>query len=272
MAKTTFFTHLFLITNHNKISIITAIIIGAIASNYILASFFDVTKAYLVSNCGIALFVVFTFILYGVGQFFLLRLARRAISQDLKIYTSVKKLEIFVWINQVVLSAIMLTIVISIMYSSQYNLGLFIVAAAIGSIPSIMLTALLGFSLLSWYRSNKQSIVVLLLGVSASIAAIAAVDNAVIITIIFLEKPDTIDPQTQIDFNQISSTKILNTLLYFTEEMAATIAALIQLTGIALLLRNFSRQIGQIKYWIIVCIPAAVVLMGLASTLLTSPS
>jgi hypothetical protein len=154
---------------------------------------------------------------------------------------------------------------------SQYSLGLFLTATALGTLPGVIMYGILGLRLLSWYNSNKTAGMVLLLGMAASTGAIAMAGNVVFLAIIVSEKPSVIDAQTEVDFNRISSSEILNAMFFSIVVMMAIISSMFQWAGIAAMMRHLSTRIGKIKYWMIICLPACALLVGLAPSLLAPP-
>jgi hypothetical protein len=129
---------------------------------------------------------------------------------------------------------------------------------------------LLGYKLLSWYRTDKRNIMMLLLGLSASTGALAQMDIIDIVDVVLSEKPAVIDPHTSVNFNATFPPHI--GVPYGQFIAVAVLSGLLEWAGIALLLRHFSKTMGQIKYWLIVCLPTVGLLAGMLPVIITSPS
>jgi hypothetical protein len=258
-------------TNRRTVRIVGCITLGSVIIDYILGTFFDIFKDQLTSNMGLVIFSAISILLYSIGQYYLLGFVRK-ISKDVKMAGIMNKIATITQTTQYILLAILLMIVTQMVLLSQYSLGLFLAATALGTLPGVIIYAILGLRLLSWYKSNKAGGMVLLLGLAASTGAIAMSGNIVFLVIIVSEKPSNIDIQTQVDFSHISSSEILNTLFFSIVVMMAIISSMFQWAGIAAMMRHLSTRIGKIKYWMIVCLPACALLAGVAPSLFGSPT
>jgi hypothetical protein len=258
-------------TNRRTIGIVGSIALATLIVDYILGTFFDILKDQLTSSIGLVIFSAISILLYGIGQYYLVGFAKK-ISREVRLADIMNKFATITQIMQYILLAILLIMVTQMVLLSQYSLGLFLMATALGTLPGVVMYAILGLRLLSWYNLNKTAGTVLLLGLAASTGAIAMAGNIVFLAIIVSEKPSVIDAQTEVDFDHISSSDILNALFFSIVVMMAIISSIFQWAGIAAMMRHNSTRIGKMKYWIIICLPAFALLMGIAPSLLVSPT
>lgn len=258
-------------TNRRTIGIVGSITLGSLIVDYILGTFFDIFKDQLTSSIGLVIFSAISILLYGIGQYYLVGFAKK-ISREAKLAGIMNKFATITQIIQYILLATLLIIVTQMVLLSQYSLGLFLTAITLGTLPGVIMYAILGLRLLSWYNLKKTAGMVLLLGLAASTGAIAMAGNVVFLAIIVSEKPSVIDAQTEVDFDHISSSEILNALFFFIVVMMAIISSIFQWAGIAAMMRHHSTRIGKIKYWIIIFLPACALLAGIAPSLLASPT
>lgn len=253
--------------SNKNISIIASITIVTIMLDFIIADFFNILGPQLNLSWQIALFATITIILYGVCQYFLIGFAR-TISAKLKTAIIFNRLVNLTRIIQYALLGILLIIIIEIICGLYYHVNLLVLATAIGTLPGVAFYALLGSRLFSWYRTNRKNNIVLFLGLAASTGAIAMSGNIIMMTIILTEKPVVIEPQTEVNFNIVSSSKIQSLLFFVLVRISAIISTMFQWAGIALILHHFSKRIGGIRYWTLVCLPAVALFLGILPTLL----
>lgn len=253
--------------SNTKISIIAYITIIALITDLLFGTFFDILKQ-LVTGWGILIFTAIVMVLYGMGQYFLVRFAKMIIS-DLKRTTSFWISTNLISISQYALLAIFLFIILQMLFVSHYYTGLIIAATAIGTIPGSILLGWLGYRLILWYKSNTKNVMILFLGLGAAIGGVAASGN-IIIMIMQSEWPIHLGPYSEV-YPEIDS-KILNMFFYAIVTETAIVSTIFEWIGIALLLRNFSKKIGRLKYWIIICLPFLSLLGGIAPTLLAQQS
>lgn len=258
-------------TNRRTIGIVGSITLGTLIVDYILGTFFDIFKDQLTSSIGLVIFSAISILLYGIGQYYLVGFAKK-ISREVKMAGIMNKFAAITQIIQYTLLAILLVIVTEMVLLSQYSLGLFLTANTLGTLPGVIMYAILGLRLLSWYNLKKTAGIVLLLGLAASTGAIAMAGNVVFLAIIVSEKPSDIDAQTEVDFDHISSSELLNALFFFIVVMMAIISSIFQWAGIAAMMRHHSTRVGKIKYWIVIFLPACALLAGIAPSLLASPT
>ena len=258
-------------TNRRTIVIVASITLGSLILDYILGTFFDILKDHLTSIIGLVIFSTISILMYGIGQYCIMAFAKK-ISEEVKMSGIMNKFATITQTIQHILLATLLIIVTQMVLLSQYSLGLFLTATALGTLPGVIMYGILGLRLLSWYNSNKTAGMVLLLGMAASTGAIAMAGNVVFLAIIVSEKPSVIDAQTEVDFNRISSSEILNAMFFSIVVMMAIISSMFQWAGIAAMMRHLSTRIGKIKYWMIICLPACALLAGIAPSLLAPPT
>jgi hypothetical protein len=195
------FSNLLLVSKNSnrKISIIAYITIIALMTDMLLGTFFDVLRLQLISGWGIVIFTAIVMVLYGIGQYFLMKFAKISAS--------------LISISQYTLLTIFLLIVLQMIFTSHYYRGMIIVATAIGTIPGSILLGLLGYRLISWYKSNTKNVMILFLGLGAALGGVAASGN-IIMMFMQSEWPIYIGSYPQVYLQEINSSKTLNIFFY----------------------------------------------------------
>ena len=142
----------------------------------------------------------------------------------------------------------------------------------------VIMMSLLGQRFFSWYRSNKN-VVVLLYGLSSVLLALNALFTLVQICIMSQSLPTQLGQQIANMPRYIPSGSLLGLFndLYFA---SSVISFILLWMGTALLLRHYSEQLGKAKYWIMISLPLIYFLVQFpasflnlfGATLITSPT
>lgn len=253
-----------------KMSTISLITIGIMLIDYTISTFYQNIGPSLNSLAGVFLFGVIIIAIYGFGSPYLLRFCKERFV-NLRGGLGFTKLHDVMRIIQYALLILFVTMLVQMILTNQYFTGFYVAATAIGAFPAVIMQGLLGYKLLSWwYRTDRRNIMILLLGLSASTGALAQMDIVDIVDVVLSEKPAVIDPHTSVNFDATFPPHI--GVPYGEFIMVAVLSGLLEWAGIALLLRHFSKTMGQVKYWLIVCLPAAGLLAGMLPVIITSPS
>jgi hypothetical protein len=149
--------------------------------------------------------------------------------------------------------AVFIFVILQIVVSSFYNLIGVISAVTISYLLAITMMALLAYQFLSWFKSNRNY-VVLLYGLSA---AALSVNTGLTLGLVSIVSPDLpvevhmLAGSFRPGFTPGSLTALLNT--------AYTISSIVSFTitwiATTLLLRHYSKRLGNAIYWIIIGIP-----------------
>ena len=206
------------------------------------------------SNWGlnIALFLVMGVIVL-VGQCCILEYVRQKSSQIRKKLVELDYSYRIVFLAQFVVIAIFVFVLVQIIVTQQYaTISLAIVTAVTYGL-NIGLMGIFTNIFFSWYKSNRNSVVVLLYGLSFAAVVIA---SAIFLTGSFYrfgEKPSFISLETP------PSMKIEpDSLLYQLGKMyhyADIVSFLLKWIATALLLYHYSQRMGKAKYWILISLP-----------------
>jgi hypothetical protein len=229
--------------------IISIIIVGLIIDTSIIK--ISVFTGGLGSNgSDIALFSVMV-IVFGMGQYFILHLTKRKyhenpISHNLKVQTINK----IVVLTQYALLAILAFIIVQMVFTTSYNtLGLLAVIW-ITYILSIVTLGFLCQLFFSWFKSNRN-LVVLVYALAVLLLSTNAVFALAYMTFGLTYAPSDIRPVKSllgflgIPGSILSPLYVITSILSFIFMWFATV----------LLLKHYSRRLGKVKYWITVAIP-----------------
>jgi hypothetical protein len=199
--------------------------------------------------------------IFIVGQYFIIEYVKSRERIFAKKAASIDMFHKVITIAQYALAVILLTAIFQIITASHYNISLLTLAIAISYILAIVNLSLLSQRFFSWYRSNRN-LVVLLYGISAASLSLNAGLTLAFSGVILQDKPELVLPRvgTLLPLFEPGSMKdILNT---------SVISFLITWIATASLLHHYSRRLGKLKYWIIVAIPLVYFLSQFLSPLL----
>jgi hypothetical protein len=227
----------------------------------VIAQFIDVTIGTLpdlfvdftVSPLGVGLFVTIS-VIYGIGQYFILRTVKATIGQgEAKIWTHVTLIRNAVTITQYVLIAIMASIVLQIIINSGYYTSLLAIGATISYGLAAILTGLLAYWFLSWFRRNR-ALVVLMYGLAAAMISVNAIDTIIYFDIvIFGTKPIVTTPDSGVFFPDLAGLGF--PLVADIQAISLNGYFILTWAGTILLLRHNIQRIGRIKFWVLVATP-----------------
>ena len=213
----------------------------------------DIFVDFAVSPLGIGSFVTIS-VIYGIGQYFILRAVKETIVQsEAKNRAHITLVRNVVTITQYVLIAIMASIVLQIILNSGYYTSLLAIGATISYGLAAILTALLAYWFLSWFRRNR-ALVVLMYGLAAAMVSVNAIDTILYFDIvIFGTKPVVTTPSSGVSFSDIAGLGF--PLVADMQAISLNGYFILTWAGTILLLRHNIQRIGRIKFWVLVSAP-----------------
>ena len=224
----------------------------------------------------IILFIAITLVIYTIGQYLLLSFIKRRndeIVQTLtredgtttipptkssknKFLSRITLLYKTVLMIQCVLTAVIVSIIFSMIFASYYYTSFLIISTAISYGFAIVLLVLLTQRLLSWFKRTKRNVVLFSYGIASAAISLNLVFLLAFDIAILLSKPSEVREHLTTIYPAFSSTSFVGTLNSL-NVVFGIISFILVWISTTLLLRHYSRKIGRVKYWIIVCIPLA---------------
>lgn len=193
-------------------------------------------------------------IIFALGQFGILRYVKGKFlnhANETGITIShVQWMDRITIVVQYVLVVILASIVFQIAFFSSYHIYSLISVMLISYGLSLLILSLLAKRFLSWYRLNRN-LVVLFYGLAITAISINAVITILYVNFMLTDKPLYIQSIRSLT-GSLSSPDVVFDLAY-----TSTAIIFFILTWIAtvLLLKHHSKKLGHIKYWILVSIP-----------------
>jgi hypothetical protein len=241
------------IYNNTTILLVVSIVIASLIVDTLLVKISVLNPIQSDPSSRIAGFTVIA-IVYVIGEILVLVFVNhksKAIMMKEKLH--LKSIYKIIVIVQSVLTAILVYVLVQMVITSRYDIIMLIAAMTISySLASTML-GLFAQRFFSWFRSNKNG-VLLLYGLSSAILSVNSIFTLVFVDYILFSKPTEVLPYVATNPPFFIPGSIV-TILYSTYIISSVIAFIVTWVATAVLLRQYSRKLGRIKYWILVSLP-----------------
>ena len=231
--------------------VVMAFLIPDIMINYVS----DFIVPILISSWSIFFFVIICAV-YSVGSYFVLRFVSENSREVRAKDRYFNMIHLIVSIAQYLLVAITIYIVLEILITSQYHTIMLTAVVDITGFLTVGILCLCARRFFSWFRTNKNSLVVLLYASSFALFAFGLFFISVNEFFLMSEKEPIRTPQSEVTFPSDyfePGSFLANT--FDTYQYTYTIAFVILMAGTALLLHHYSKKIGRIKFWLIISLP-----------------
>lgn len=249
--------------NNRKFLVIISIVVSSLIIDISLSNISD-----LISVSTIWGFVAFIAIaiVYAVGQYLILDFVKQK-SKSIRLKSPYfDKLSIIITIVQYVLTATIIFIILQIFMNSYYYTFMLAWSSSISYAVAIVIMVILALKFFSWYRSNRNFII-LLYGISSSVTSISIVSSLVFFTVILLgmpaqitspSQPELIAEQKEFGHGPDIRKFDLSTTLGKIQTVFVTshiVSFLLLWSSTAMLLHTYSNKLGKVKFWTIITIP-----------------
>jgi hypothetical protein len=234
---------------NKKFFVLISIIIFILIIDTSLIKVYDlISKKFI--NWRIALFIVIS-VTSLISQYLLLKFIKPT-AQEAKIRDNLHLNSLYkiVKIFQYVLGAILISVGLQMVVTSHYNTIMLIAIMATSYILSIILLAILALEFFSWFKSNRN-FVILLYGLASLMLAINAIFTVINVNERLLDRPSEI-------WQFAGGTVVLaakNAVLDLSYFLSSILSFILTWAATVLLLNHYSQRLGRVRYWIIVSIP-----------------
>jgi hypothetical protein len=217
-------------------------------------------------NSSVIIFIVISFISL-IGQYLVLEYVKknsREIRNNKKLHLGV--LHKAVALIQYGLIAINVILILQMVTVSRYYVAYLVIATGMSYGLSITLMTILAHRFFSWFKSNKNN-VVLLYALSSVLIGLNGTFTLTYIADILLNEPALVYPHPGFNTPFLVGTPLAVTLTF--GYIASSIASFsISWFATALLLHHYSRKFGAIRFWFVVSVPLIYFLIQFLPSLL----
>jgi hypothetical protein len=190
---------------------------------------------------------------YVVGQYYILEFVGKKLREmgvmglfQVTVHKVVKLL-------QYLLSIILVAIFLQMIITSHYYSVVLISVTTISYAIAIFMLGLLTRRFISWFRLNRN-VVVLFYGLASGVLSINALLTLAFVYGAFLNLPDEIKPNLSEEY-YLAIPGSIESLLNSAFTLSSIISFILTWVATVLLLHSYTRKFGRIKYWIIVSLP-----------------
>jgi len=243
-----------------KTFIIFCILIVFLIADTMISYVTDFIQTQLVTATGMACFIAIA-IVYISGLYFILRFVKDE-SKDIRgRHLFVRVSHNAVTIIQYALVATMVFTILEILLTSHYHTAIITAITAISQVSTIGILILFAQRLFSWFNLNRNSLVVLLYGLSFVIYSFGFAVLSMSQLSILSEKQVSTDysiitPQSKVVFTSDSfKPGALITNLFATYQYTTLVSFALLMAATAILLHHYSRKLGRVKFWLIILLP-----------------
>jgi hypothetical protein len=240
--------------NKKAFAVIIMLLISVLVLDSSLFRISDLIRIYVTPEWTTILFV-FISVVYLVGQYNLIRFARTKSRQIRERgYLHLNLLYKSVTITQYLLSGIILFVLLQILVFSEFYTSAIGVTAVISYLMAIFMMMFLSLRFFSWYRLHKNRVVLFYL-LSTITLTINAIFSFALILTISPGIPPLVGESQIVGMTRPIAAIPLATALNNGNIVTAILSFILLWVATAFLLREYSKRIGRIKYWILASIP-----------------
>lgn len=238
--------------NATKIYIIVYAVLALIVIDTILNQNSEMRSHLETLGFSVPLFVCMGIVVIG-GQIYILQFVRQKSSEIRKKAAYLRISYNIVFLIQMLVVSIFVFVLIQLITTQQYSTISLTIVTTVTYGLTIGLMGIFAIIFFSWYKSNRNSIVILIYGLSFAAVVIA---SAIFLTgslYRLMEKP------TYISSEDVAPAKSKpGSLLYYLAKMyhyADIVSFLLKWVATALLLYHYSQKMGRTKYWMLISLP-----------------
>jgi hypothetical protein len=208
------------------------------------------------SNFGISLFVLISTV-FIIASFVIFQLIKSTTSEVRNNSKELRVLHGAAFTTQLLLIAAVAALLIQIVFLSEYYTAFLITIAALSPLTAAFVMIMSCSILITWFRFNRGSYVVLIFALAFSINAYVFIYTSFASIYHLIEKGAVITPESEVIYpTDLFQAGSIQRILSDTYKFAATANFVMLLAGSAIMLRHYSAKIGRIKFWIMVLVPS----------------
>jgi hypothetical protein len=239
--------------NDIKIYIIIYTLLALIVIDTVLNQNSEMRSHIDISGLSVPLFASMAIIVIG-GQLYVLEFVRRKSNQVRKKAAHISISYKIAFLIQYLTVSIFVFVLIQIITTQQYSSSALTIVTTATYGLTIGLMSIFTVIFFSWYKSNRNSVVILIYGLSFAAVVIA---SAIFLTgslYRLMEKPAYISPE---DIGHSAKSKPGSMLYNLAKwyHYADIVSFLLKWVATALLLYHYSQKMGKVKYWTLIGLP-----------------
>jgi hypothetical protein len=248
-------TILFPSINNRQATLVVIITVAFLITDTMIGTVSDFLVPQTTSVWGISLFVVIS-VVFAFSQYLLLRfvwLKTKDIRSKSFLFNGLLKLVIAL---QYLLLAILIVIIYQILFMSQYYTTFLIWSTGISFLLAISILGILARQLFLWYRYYKKgSFVIICYAIALVIMSITFFLALLLDMYGFSSKQSIVTPHSEVAFANYENANWLVLVFHYIYHYLDLISFVLIWGANALLLLQYRKRLGHVKFWIIVGLP-----------------
>ena len=260
----------------NKVTIAMLLLISSLVTSNVLYHILraDTFVEQLSSNIGIPFFVVLVVVTYGAA-YYLFRKFISPVNKDLMSSGSAPhyfrltyNILRFAFVSN---AAFLIIMIVQIITMSGFYVGLTILSMQANAVLTTVMFTYMSFKFLSWYKSNHDLTVLFFAFAFGCVAVAIAASDAAQTVFFLLDNPWRIEVQLHVEKedegagyslpNNVKSDSLLHNL-YVATQFPLRVAFVLYWIATAMLLRKYSKTLGRLRFWTLVSLPLATLIIG----------
>lgn len=239
----------------NKINILVYLLIGVLSIDTVIYVLSLVLGIAVSSFSSVILFLVIGIITI-ICQLYILQFVSITSLPVRSRARHVRLMHIGVSASQYFIIILFTYVLIEIALTENYSTISSLLVTAVSYMLAIVLMGIFTVIFLSWYKSNRSSVLVLVYGLSFATAVIASAAFLAVQVHLFSEMPASIFPTSEVHYpttEEGSFWKILSKI-YQNSDVASFF---LKWGGTVLILYHYSHKMGRAKFWVLLSLPLA---------------
>ncbi|MGH9975704.1 MAG: hypothetical protein ACRD8Z_07700 [Nitrososphaeraceae archaeon] len=192
-----------------------------------------------------------------VCQLFILQFVSKTSLTIRKKIRNIRRMHVAVTISQCFIMVIFAYVMLEVVFTGSYSSMSSILVTIFSYAMSISLMGVFAVIFLTWYSTNRSSVLVLVYGLSFATVVITSVPLLALWIHVYGEQiPANIFPTSEVFFGHSeegSNWKILSKIYQYSD----IASFFLKWGGTALILYHYSRKIGKVKFWFLLSLPVA---------------
>ena len=159
--------------------------------------------------------------------------------------------------TQIVLAGLVVAVLVQIVLLGEYSTTLLIATSALSPVMAASVMVVACLILVSWFRFNRRSYVVLIFTLAFSLNAYVFIYTSIASIYNLIEKSPVITAESEVVYPaDVSEPGSIRSIFSSVYKFTATANFILLLAGSAIMLHYYSNRIGRAKFWILVLVPS----------------
>lgn len=207
---------------------------------------------YISDHIGVIVFILVSFVYLFSQQY----IVGYSTNKSIQYHIETRSFRIIQRVTNFMIFFIMLcflTIIIEILFSESYHSIFLLLVLIVTNTITIIVTSNISIKFYSWYKNRRHS-QILIFGIMSSTIAVTALVTILFMGTILVHQPEKIDSDFDVLLPNVAESSILSVLNY-SYYYLAIFSFIITWIITALLLKDYAKKLGKIKYWLILSLP-----------------